>query len=110
MRTWKQGRIGSLDLSPGATVFVLCLKYPVARFFAKWDGVVALDGPLGTFPLAKTLLPVVHTVGERALTREELGAWGGIDLKEMLHTVGEVREKLSTPGRCGVPPQGGVAE
>jgi len=72
MRTWKQGRIGKLKLSDVDSLFIKCLKYPMAQFYLNYDNnKQELDGFLFEVMIEKSVLKNIEAIGQQPLTKEE---------------------------------------
>jgi hypothetical protein len=73
VRTWKQGAVGRLALSQGRTVYVRCLKYPLAQFFEACDReTLALELWLCDLDLEVSALKGIERLGVTKLGRAEL--------------------------------------
>jgi hypothetical protein len=71
MRTWKQGVVGLLTFA-GGTVYVKCLKYPLAAFYAHHDNKTAEDEkPVLYAFLDLSVLQHIERTGYEALTKPE---------------------------------------
>ena len=72
MRTWKQGRIGKLKLSDLDSLFIKCLKYPIAQFYLNYDSnKQVLDDLVFEGMIQKSVLKNIETIGQQPLTKEE---------------------------------------
>jgi hypothetical protein len=72
MRTWKQGRIGKINLADSNILFVKCLKYPVAQFFREYNpSNQELLGFLFEKRVEKSTLKHIEQIGQQKLSKEE---------------------------------------
>jgi len=72
MRTWKQGRIGKLKLSDVDSLYIKCLKYPMAQFYLNYySSNLKLDGFLFEVMIQKSVLKNIEAIGQQPLTKEE---------------------------------------
>ena len=72
MRTWKQGRIGKLKLSDLDSLFIKCLKYPIAQFYLNYDSnKQVLDDLVFEGMIQKSVLKNIEAIGQQPLTKEE---------------------------------------
>lgn len=72
MRTWKQGRIGKITFPDSSTIFIKCLKYPIAQFFEKYylrkQELVDFQFEI---KVEKSILKYIEQIGQQILSKEE---------------------------------------
>lgn len=72
MRTWKQGIIGEIGLSQSTSLFVHCLKYPLAKIYKDFErDNQNLNNYMFSIMIDKSVLKSITRVGEKKLSREE---------------------------------------
>lgn len=73
MRTWRQGVVGKLTLPDSETLYVKCLKYPLALFYDQYDPETCSFGKeLFRALLRLDTLRHIERVGSVRLTSAEL--------------------------------------
>ena len=93
MRTWKQGRIGKIVFLDSSSLYVKCLKYPLAQFYVKYgnsNGV--LEEFLFEANLYKSTLQYIEILGQQDLSRNEREK---ISSSEKLYEISELQEKAN---------------
>jgi hypothetical protein len=73
MRTWKQGAVGRIDVEDGTTLFVRCLKFPMAQIYGLYDSSSsALAGWICDAKLEVSVLRHITRLAVLAVTKAEL--------------------------------------
>ena len=74
MRTWKQGAVGRIDNQDGTTLFVRCLKYPLAQIYGLYDPIDSiLGGWICDANLEVSVLRRITRLSVQKVARAELG-------------------------------------
>ena len=72
MRTWKQGRIGKIALPDATILYIKCLKYPLAQFYAQYDiSTKKLDGSLFEARIDKSILRYIEATGQAIYDKKD---------------------------------------
>lgn len=72
MRTWKQGRIGKIALPDATILYMKCLKYPLAQFYARFDiSTNKLDGFLFNALIDKAILRYIENIGQSIYDKKD---------------------------------------
>jgi hypothetical protein len=72
MRTWRQGRIGKITFLDSSSLYVKCLKYPLAQFYFKYENRTGLfEEFLFEAKLQKSVLRYIETLGQHELSKKE---------------------------------------
>lgn len=72
MRTWRQGIIGEIKISKLESLYVHCLKFPLAKVYAEYDvNDQVLSKYLFSALLDLSVLKSIDRVGDKKLSRSE---------------------------------------
>ena len=92
MRTWKQGRIGSIRHKETQTLYVRLLKYPLAQFYIQYNN---LDGikirHVLEVNIHTSVLRYIETVGQEKISRKDKEK---ICIEEKIYKIEELQSKL----------------
>jgi len=93
MRTWKQGRVGNITFLDSSSLYVKCLKYPLAQFYIKYEnGTGTLEEFLFEAKIQKSVLRYIETIGQHELSKKEKGNEGQ---SSKIYEIHELQEKAS---------------
>lgn len=101
MRTWRQGVVGKLTLPNSKTLYIKCLKYPLAILYEGYDfGTLKLEHELFKAFLQLDVLKHIERIGLVKLTTDEVKLGDLYNIHHFTGTTGiskvELDEKMKS--------------